>query len=487
MGEDYFYRYRSVENLIGKFDELGKQQIYFADANELNDPMEGFKNVFWTGDTVLWKNLLRHYMLCLSQTVAITQVMGPAFETSTIESILQWSASSLPTDNLKQRHSRICKSFFAQKGIVECISRIAAVRPKVHRDELAYYLSSLHGIALHHVLSHFVQDGLIATAGSLPFSQELASRTTKHILDVLRAIEKSDGHEESVVPALFESGSRFLQQHGLLLTSHTPLPHQRGWRFVCLEFTEFYCKNISEVLFPSFYAACFVSDPSHAAMWGHYGNGHKGVCLKFRAIRTADGKPALRLNGIVGSRGDANGVTPIKGEQTIPFRQVVYTESFPEIDFFKSLGRLTPAALKDDWYLDDGHASAIALDDFLHDRNWMSNYWKTLHSIATTKFNDWRYEGEHRLMIHPVISKSMDKSERLLDYDFSELAGIIFGINTAMEDKLSIMKRIQDKCAETGRDQFEFLQASYSGSKKRIDAYPIHFQDLLLGRNIAAT
>jgi hypothetical protein len=31
---------------------------------ELNDPLEGFKDLFWKGDVIVWKNLLRHYLLC---------------------------------------------------------------------------------------------------------------------------------------------------------------------------------------------------------------------------------------------------------------------------------------------------------------------------------------------------------------------------------------------------------------------------------------
>jgi hypothetical protein len=38
-----------------------------------------------------------------------------------------------------------------------------------------------------------------------------------------------------------------------------------------------------------------------------------------------------------------------------------------------------------------------------------------------------------------------DKASRKLNYEFADLTGIIFGARTATEDKLKIMKIIEDK------------------------------------------
>lgn len=48
--EDYFYRYRPIEAVLDKFQELENQEIYFSTTDELNDPMEGFKDLVWAGD-----------------------------------------------------------------------------------------------------------------------------------------------------------------------------------------------------------------------------------------------------------------------------------------------------------------------------------------------------------------------------------------------------------------------------------------------------
>ena len=48
---------------------MERQEIYFASTKQLNDPVEGYKDLFWKGDAIAWKNFLRHYVLCLMQTI----------------------------------------------------------------------------------------------------------------------------------------------------------------------------------------------------------------------------------------------------------------------------------------------------------------------------------------------------------------------------------------------------------------------------------
>lgn len=52
-----FYRFRKTQNIFD-FKELENQEIYFASNKELNDPMEGFKNLVFNGDKIVWRNLL---------------------------------------------------------------------------------------------------------------------------------------------------------------------------------------------------------------------------------------------------------------------------------------------------------------------------------------------------------------------------------------------------------------------------------------------
>ena len=62
------YRFRSIDRLLGEYQELEKETIYFASPDQLNDPMEGYRDIVWRGDEIVWTNLFTHYAYCLYAT-----------------------------------------------------------------------------------------------------------------------------------------------------------------------------------------------------------------------------------------------------------------------------------------------------------------------------------------------------------------------------------------------------------------------------------
>jgi hypothetical protein len=56
-----------------------------------------------------------------------------------------------------------------------------------------------------------------------------------------------------------------------------------------------------------------------------------------------------------------------------------------------------------------------------------------------------------------------------LYYKFEDLEGIIFGFKTALENKIKIMKIIDEKCQKTGRTDFIFYQADYINGEMQIN------------------
>lgn len=73
MVANYLYRFRPLSRLLDK-GELQNQQVFFASPDTLNDPMEGFRDVFWRGDAVVWKNLFRHYLLCVEWAYSFVSI-----------------------------------------------------------------------------------------------------------------------------------------------------------------------------------------------------------------------------------------------------------------------------------------------------------------------------------------------------------------------------------------------------------------------------
>jgi hypothetical protein len=78
---------------------------------------------------------------------------------------------------------------------------------------------------------------------------------------------------------------------------------------------------------------------------------------------------------------------------------VEYSQQFVEIDFFRSLGRLTMPMLRH-WYRDAmGKPSTSVADILTESESWRRQYWENLMKAITTKLMDWAHEKEFRLTL----------------------------------------------------------------------------------------
>jgi hypothetical protein len=201
-----------------------------------------------------------------------------------------------------------------------------------------------------------------------------------------------------------------------------------------------------------------------SAAWGHYGNGHQGVCLKFRA-RNSEGKYFIDLIHMNGW----NNAGPIYGSVSHEFFPVAYQSKHVNIDFFRSLGNLPIPVINRDWYYDGQIRSAIMDEKSGLNEEFRNEYWKRFSQGVTTKLDHWKYENEHRLLLYGQLLDFSETKDRLAKYNFSDLEGLIFGIKTTTDDKLAVMRVIEEKCRTSGRKDFKFYQAFYSREKACID------------------
>ncbi|MBR0060735.1 MAG: hypothetical protein IJP68_04560, partial [Selenomonadaceae bacterium] len=56
------YRYRIIQSALL---ELESGSFYFAEPQELNDPIEGYLKIFWQGDAPAWEGLLKNFVCSL--------------------------------------------------------------------------------------------------------------------------------------------------------------------------------------------------------------------------------------------------------------------------------------------------------------------------------------------------------------------------------------------------------------------------------------
>ena len=245
--------------------------------------------------------------------------------------------------------------------------------------------------------------------------------------------------------------------------------HGPAWNAISSAFPESYVDQLERLLYRDWYTACFVAKPTHAAMWGNYGDGHRGVCLKFRALSSASGKPSLMLRRAVGAQGRNGEVAPVYQDVLHELHEVRYASRYVEIDFFRSIGRLTVPQLAFWFRGPKGEVSSTGIDIMAGTDAWRQAYWSNFYGSLTTKLADWQHENEYRIIFHSLIFEFPDRASRKLRYRFEDLQGIIFGIKTPPEEKVEIMRIIGAKCRSAKRSDFEFYQAYYSRRTGRIE------------------
>jgi hypothetical protein len=121
----HLYRFGPIERILKK-NELQKQEVFFAKPENLNDPMEGFRDVFWKGDEIVWRNLLRHYLLCLDRAFALLVVCREdrPFGWNEIPVFNRGDTSATPQH--KARQEEIVEAFFNEDAVKSLILALAA-------------------------------------------------------------------------------------------------------------------------------------------------------------------------------------------------------------------------------------------------------------------------------------------------------------------------------------------------------------------------
>lgn len=466
----HLYRFRPIERLLGDNGELRGQYIFFAEPSTLNDPMEGFSDTVWQGDGIVWGNLFRHYLICLTKACALLAILGE-------EHPVGWHLIPVEHPNLlgstpqeAALQAEIVDRFMAEPVITEIVEAFASRKYAVRRNELVAHLRSLSPFALWVIYDAFERNKLLPNTGISP---EMLARFRSglmeagKVVDGIKRLESQYPDGGDRIDAFFTSHLHMAGQLDFIHRYNGDIDvSKKNKNFVHLEFPEEYVRQTQRLMFPIWYAACFLQDCMDSSTWAHYGEKHTGVCLKFKVSSDRD-RPALNLTREVGFSGDK----PLIGKAVHHFYEVRYSRKYPVVDFFRSLGRMPIPVLTRYWLVDrNGNRSPIIKEMFDEEQNWRKGYWDNFYAMATTKLEDWRNEKEYRLILSDGDLLNFSNIEaRKIKYDFSDLEGLIFGINTPGEAKLEICKTIEDKCRAVGRTDFKFYQAYYARSTGTIE------------------
>ena len=456
-----FYRFRSIHNLLEGHEELVKQSIYFANPKELNDPMEGHRDFFWSGDEIVWKNLFKHYLFCLEHLTAGLLIADKNFVLSSADIPVFGDIEDLPTEKYKNTIIKIQTRFFELENISIFLKNILKRSTPIRQGELHFYLSSIHMAAFKVILDVYIEEGLSPASNRL--SSNCYSQIDKIIsgkfIELLERSLHENQMEEKVIYNFFFTQQK-LQEEIKLINKHRGIigNDNPSKEFVINEFPRSYINRLIELIIPSWYTACFMEECENSSIWGTYGVNHSGACLVFNC-EVIDNAYFLKLNGITGW--GSNGA--IYGERAHFFNSINYQKGFNEIDFFRSIGSLPVPTLDRMWYVDEEEKLSVCAEEMKKSIDkWRKKFWSNFIRDITVKSMDWKYEAESRLILHSSITDLSKKEDRTLTYNFSSLKGIIFGINTSEKDKLRIIQIIEEKCCKNKREDFNFYQAYFS-------------------------
>ena len=478
------YRFRSIDALLDKYHELENQTIYFASPEELNDPMEGFRDIVWKGDEVVWTNFFKHFVYCLHRGYFLLRTTGTSEELGVddIPFLGRWDRIS-PTQE-QGLYDDVWHRFFNLPKMAEIITALANAKRKIRYRELEFYLRSIRSVLLIEIEEIYIARGIVSESDRVkPLEGRSVQPTLEDLFESIILFEKihtEKGHTEEEVHNTLqelearENNRRITQQSSRHQTitqrdndSIREEIFRKNCQLVIADFPRIYLNEVERLLWPKWYAACFMKKYHNSSVWGHYGDGHRGACLIFETVNMGESN-GLKFNKVRG-----------KSEKTMPFHEVRYANKPGEVDFFRSIGRLSVSELIKLWYTDSEAnrsecASHIQSDGHKKD-DWQEIYWKNFYRDITTKTKDWKYEQEYRLILGKEIRTRTGhgKKIRTLTYDFDSLKGVIFGIKTSDKDRLEIIRIIENKCEKYKRSDFKYYQAYYFRGDGNIHKYEL--------------
>jgi hypothetical protein len=465
--QNVVFRYRSIDALLGEREELERQTVYFAPPEYLNDPMEGLRQVYWCGDRITWRNLLRHYIICMHNRFfeALLTEDTERLAPNTI-AVFQ-SLDNFPTPKAKSLCEACIAAVEAGELHAALLDLLASAERNIGFSELQQLLRTVHIDWFGAVHRVFAERGLVPP-------MEGHAPDPSGLVNVLRMLQTTIPQVQvrlstAVVDIMHEIKQQLAEQMTLLSAIQHADVLKPKHESLFFEFTSEYLNSLLKLVYPPWYVACFSARHDNAAMWSYYADNHRGCCLVFRKQQTNDGAK-LRLKGPSGY--GTGGI--FRSSQDMLLDPVRYTAYEQSIEFFTNIGCLPLGQMLRNWFRDDdGNTSPLA-EHLNEDRQeaWRNGYWENFTPPLLRKLPDWQHEEEFRIVISDILGIHESHEGRAFTYDYDTLDGIIFGINTSLSDKVRIM-RILDKKLEnrTVTEPFKLFQARYHPRSGRIEAH----------------
>lgn len=465
-----YYRFRTIDRLLGKPaeqsrpaqpGELDELTIYFASPIELNDPLEGHRETYFKGDRIVWRNLIKHYALLLYASAVDVYINDGD---GTIKHI------NLRPDMFDPEAriiiSEILEAVAADQPISTYLEVLAGTGRRVEREELTAHLMTIHNLVLHHIL--------IAIDKRFEIPDTARYKTIQKTFTDFTLMRANEIKREGAYPhiASYKELTTKIRQQVLRGNAAREVELGSGLIRVYLDFPKEFAQQIDYLVYPHWYVACFMETCSNPAIWGSYGDNHKGICLIYETKKHR-GADTLTIKGLPWdyvrsiNEGRPKHEWYLNMPCQMPLMSVKYNAQYTATNFFTSLRNDEENWVRSYWYTDGLLTSPDAqwLEDPANPAA-LEAYRKMYEQSVTTKTSHWENEAERRIVL---LGFPFTKEERVVRYNFSDLKGLVFGINTRDDVKVRIIRKIAHHCKQHRRSDFKFYQARYGEGFKSIE------------------
>lgn len=452
------YRYRNCKRAL---EEIEKGTFYFASREELNDPIEGYVKLYFQGDQPAWEGLLRNYVCSLFVCIYRYLVMSPSidYEHDSFEKILKniqphsviIDIHSFDDVSMGKILNKLGEDFLNIDSVQKFVNIYGNNALKCPSKELRLILRTVHHIAFNLCLQHFKARDILRdfpemkSPGDFPF-------------EIVQNMGKSEwanwaNEAEDIIADMMEQLTFItkLQQVNFFANDSGYYNHRQHmtWANIQVNFPKFYVSQLQDIIYPNAYVVCFSEEPTNSAMWGNYAQNHQGICFIYET-QTCNGQNVIEV-----------------GSRKMQVRRVTYDKKVIEKNFFTTWGRVTLRQIQS-WLTGKNGSRSELLDKF-SDQNidsWRDQYWDDYIEKFHRKHSAWDHEKEYRIFLHDIFSQYDQNENRCLKYGPSSLKGVIFGINTSVDDKFNIFRAIHAKA-----DKFsdvKFFQSEYKEDTQEI-------------------
>lgn len=472
---DHLYRYRSIKSLFDH-KELENLSIYFARPEELNDQMEKYMNVIWQGDEIAFQGLFKHYIYTLTHLYFAVRLRDPKMQIDVENLPVFLDIKVLEAPEMKDVFKSVYDEFFSSLSIAHFPVEMAISKKKFTSDEILWVFRSIN------LYAYLVIDTVIRT--QICGQDVFKDSELKEVYDLLKNWEGYTQILDILTDDKYSTQERSKQMLAFCLEQQINKHFLNKVKFrdknthninvLTFDFPEKYIKNITKVLYNKHCVACFSGTFQNEPMWAHYANNENGICLEYK-VTNINESPCLRLYSVVRtySTSDPSKWQVFTGAHWETILPVVYSDEYPEIDFFTSLGALPMPIIRGFWLCNyDRSRFSACLKNYDPIEQWRQHYHENSKKHICTKATNWSYEQEYRLFHQDFLTPISENSEnRIANYPIEDLESITFGRQVSAEDKCKIISIISKHCKGTGHT-VKFYDLHYSTITKQLEREP---------------